>query len=168
MYAPGSSADPAELDRLCRIVARSGKLYATHMRSYSAGLVDAVREQLALARATGCRLQISHLQAAGRANWELQERALDEIEAARSEGIDVEFDIYPYQCGSTVLTQWLPGLERWRAAGIRCLRGCGIVRCGRRFRERWICRARSCGVTLLFPVWRLRRMPGWWVRRLRS
>lgn len=124
MYSPGSSADPAELTRLCRIVARSGKLYATHMRSYSAGLVDAVREQIALARATGCRLQISHLQAAGRANWGLQQRALDEIEAARGEGIDVEFDIYPYQCGSTVLTQWLPGwaLEGGRQALLTRLR----------------------------------------------
>ncbi len=108
MYAPGSSAGPDELVPLCRTVARKGKLYATHMRSYSAGLVDAVREQLDLARAAGCRLQISHLQAAGRANWGLQEQALELIESACKEGIDVEFDIYPYQCGSTVLTQWLP------------------------------------------------------------
>jgi len=108
MYAPGSSAGPSELERLCRIVATKDKLYATHMRSYAEGLVDAVREQIALARAAGCRLQISHLQAAGRTNWDLQRRALDEIESARDAGIDVEFDIYPYQCGSTVLTQWLP------------------------------------------------------------
>ena len=108
MYAPGSSADKREMEPLCRIAAAKGKLYATHMRSYAQGLVEATREQLDLARATGCRLQISHLQAAGRANWDLQRRALDEIEAARAEGIDVEFDIYPYQCGSTVLTQWLP------------------------------------------------------------
>lgn len=118
MYAPGSSAPADELVRLCGIVARRGKLYATHMRSYGSGLVDAVREQLDLARRSGCRLQISHLQAAGRGNWDLQRRALDEIEAARSEGIDVEFDIYPYQCGSTVLTQWLPqwALDGGRAA----------------------------------------------------
>ncbi len=108
MYAPGSSADKQEIDRLCKIVAKSGKLYATHMRSYSTGLLEAVREQLDIARTSGCRLQISHLQAAGRANWGLQQKALDEIEAARAEGVDVEFDIYPYQCGSTVLTQWLP------------------------------------------------------------
>lgn len=108
MYAPGSSAGSDELVRLCRVVARKGKLYATHMRSYSAGLVDAVAEQVDLARAAGCRLQISHLQAAGRDNWGLQQRALERIEAARDTGIDVEFDIYPYQCGSTVLTQWLP------------------------------------------------------------
>lgn len=108
MYAPGGSATRAELVRLCSIVARKGKLYATHMRSYAAGLIDAVREQLDLALASGCRLQISHLQAAGRGNWGLQQRALDEIETVRRSGVDVEFDIYPYQCGSTVLTQWLP------------------------------------------------------------
>ncbi|MDQ6666090.1 MAG: amidohydrolase family protein, partial [Acidobacteriota bacterium] len=108
MYAPGSSAGTDELERLIGVVARKGKLYATHMRSYSSGLVDAVREQLNLARATGCRLQISHLQASGRSNWNRQQPALDEIEAGRQQGLDVEFDIYPYQCGSTVLTQWLP------------------------------------------------------------
>jgi dihydroorotase/N-acyl-D-amino-acid deacylase len=48
------------------------------------------------------------LQAAGRNNWHLQEPALLEIEAARRRGVDIEFDIYPYQCGSTVLTQLLP------------------------------------------------------------
>ena len=108
MYAPGSSAGPEELRHLCRAVARRGSLYATHMRNYSFHLVEAVDEQLDLARATGCRLQISHLQAAGRANWDKQRIALDRIEAAREEGIDVEFDIYPYQAGSTVLTQFLP------------------------------------------------------------
>ena len=108
MYAPGSSAPHAELRDLCRITACREKLYATHMRSYSDQLLEAVREQLELARESGCRLQISHLQAAGRSNWDLQRRALDEIEAARESGVDVEFDIYPYQCGSTVLTQWLP------------------------------------------------------------
>ena len=108
MYAPGSCAAPEELERLCRAVARRGSLYATHMRSYSFGLLEAVDEQLNLARATGCRLQISHLQAVGRMNWDKQRIALEKIEAAQNEGIDVEFDIYPYQAGSTVLTQFLP------------------------------------------------------------
>jgi dihydroorotase/N-acyl-D-amino-acid deacylase len=78
------------------------------MRSYSAGLLEALREQIELAERTGCRLQISHLQAAGRKYWGLQQQALDEIESARARGVDIEFDIYPYQCGSTVLTQLLP------------------------------------------------------------
>jgi dihydroorotase/N-acyl-D-amino-acid deacylase len=108
MYAPGSSAQTPELERLCEVVARRGKFYATHMRNYSNTLLESTREQIALAEKTGCRLQISHLQAAGRNNWPGQQPTLEEIEAAHDRGVDVEFDIYPYQCGSTVLTQFLP------------------------------------------------------------
>jgi dihydroorotase/N-acyl-D-amino-acid deacylase len=108
MYAPGAGAPPEELERLCRVVARRGKIYATHMRDYGFRLIEALDEQLDLARRTGCRLQISHLQAVGPANWPRQAQAVERIEAARAEGIDVAFDCYPYICGSTVLTQLLP------------------------------------------------------------
>ena len=107
-YAPGSSAPFDEIERLCRVAARHGKIYTTHMRTYFSGLLDAVDEQLELARRTGCRLQISHMQAAGAANWTLQAPALEKIEKARSQGIDVAFDCYPYLAGSTVLTLALP------------------------------------------------------------
>jgi dihydroorotase/N-acyl-D-amino-acid deacylase len=124
MYAPGSSAQAPELERLCQVVAKRGKFYATHMRSYSDTLLESTREQIALAEKTNCRLQISHLQAAGRGNWQLQEPTLHEIEAAHARGIDVEFDIYPYQCGSTVLTQCLPQwtLDGGNAALLKRLR----------------------------------------------
>jgi dihydroorotase/N-acyl-D-amino-acid deacylase len=108
MYSPGASAPFEELELLCRVTARHGKMYATHMRDYSLRLPEAVDEQLALARRTGCRLQISHLQAAGRAAWNRQAAALEKIERAREQGVDVAFDCYPYVYGSTVLTQLIP------------------------------------------------------------
>lgn len=108
MYAPGSSAPPQELERLCSVTAKAGKIYTSHIRSYFSELVDAVDEQLDLARRSGGRLQISHLQAVGAANWHLQRVAIDHIEQARADGIDVEFDCYPYVAGSSVLTQVLP------------------------------------------------------------
>ncbi len=108
MYAPGSGASPEELIALCRVVVRRGGVYATHMRSYSAMLVEAVEEQISIAEASGCRLQISHLQAAGEACWPLQQRAIDAIEQASARGIDIAFDAYPWLAGSTVLTQVLP------------------------------------------------------------
>lgn len=114
MYAPGSSAPPEELERLCRVVARHDKIYATHMRNYFSGLLEAIREQIELARRTGCRLQISHLQAVGAANWHLQGPALDLIDKARRQGVDIAFDCYPYVAGSTVLTQALP---QWTLEG---------------------------------------------------
>ena len=108
MYAPGSGASPQELIALCRVVARRGGVYATHMRSYSAGLVEAVEEQISIAEASQCRLQISHLQAAGEDYWPLQRRAIAVIEEAAGRGVDVGFDAYPWLAGSTVLTQVLP------------------------------------------------------------
>jgi N-acyl-D-amino-acid deacylase len=108
MYAPGSSAPFEELDRLCRIVERNGKIYCSHIRDYSFHLGEAVDEQLELARRTGCRLQISHLQCVGKMNWTRQSAVIEKIEAARAEGIDVAFDCYPYVAGSSVLTQLLP------------------------------------------------------------
>lgn len=114
MYSPGASAPFEELVRLCAVVAKHGKVYATHMRDYSDRLDEAVEEQLELARRTGCRLQISHLQAVGQRNWARQRRVLDRIEQAVESGIDVSFDCYPYTRGSTVMTQLLP---QWALEG---------------------------------------------------
>ena len=114
MYSPGASAPFEELERLCRVVARHGKIYTTHMRDYMARLPEAIDEQLELARRTGCRLHISHFQAVGPANWEKQAVALEKLERARAEGVDVAFDCYPYTAGSSVLTQLLP---QWALEG---------------------------------------------------
>jgi dihydroorotase/N-acyl-D-amino-acid deacylase len=108
MYVPGSSAPTEELERLCRIVAKHGKIYASHIRSYATQLIEAVDEQLELARRTGCRLQISHLQAVGSSNWPLLDTALEKVELASAEGLGVAFDCYPYLAGSSVLTMLLP------------------------------------------------------------
>lgn len=114
MYSPGESAPFDELERLCRVVARRGKIYCTHMRDYGFRLLESVDEQIELARRTCCRLQISHFQAVGTANWGRQAPALERIERARSEGLDIAFDCYPYIAGSTVLTQLLP---QWTLGG---------------------------------------------------
>lgn len=108
MYAPGSSAPTSELQRLCNMTAKAGMIYTSHIRNYFSGLVDAVTEQLALARVSGGKLQISHLQAVGAANWHLQPQAIGAMETARAQGVDVEFDCYPYVAGSSVLSQLLP------------------------------------------------------------
>ena len=108
MYAPGSSAPREELVRLCKVVARRGKIYCTHIRDYSTHLLAALEEQIELSEASGCRLQISHLQTVGQGNWRLNALALERIERARKYGVDIMFDCYPYVAGSTVLTQLLP------------------------------------------------------------
>jgi N-acyl-D-aspartate/D-glutamate deacylase len=114
MYPPAMSADLDELVEIGQAVARHDRLLAIHMRNYSDHLLDAVDEALTIARRSGCRLQVSHLAVAGRRNWGAVPRALERIELARRDGVDVGVDIYPYIAGSANLSQLLPG---WAQAG---------------------------------------------------
>ncbi|WP_103501589.1 MULTISPECIES: amidohydrolase family protein [unclassified Streptomyces] len=108
IYPPGMYADTTELTALAEVAAAHGLLHSTHMRSEGAGLADAVDEALTVARDSGVRLQISHLKAAGVANWGTVGDALERIEAARADGLDVAADQYPYSASSTTLTTLLP------------------------------------------------------------
>lgn len=114
MYPPAMSADLEELVDIGRAVARRDRLFAVHMRNYSDHLLEAVDEALEIARRSGCRLQISHLAVAGKRNWGAVPRALERIDRARREGVDVAVDIYPYIAGSANLSQLLP---EWAQAG---------------------------------------------------
>lgn len=114
MYPPAMSADREELVAIGKAVARHDAVFAIHMRNYSDHLLDAVTEALDIARASGCRLQVSHLAVAGRRNWGAVPRSLELIDAARAEGVDVAVDIYPYIAGSANLSQLLPV---WAQAG---------------------------------------------------
>lgn len=114
MYPPAMSADAAELEALGRTAAKYDRLFAAHMRNYNDRLIEAVEEVLAVARATGCRLQVSHLAVAGRRNWGKVPQALELIDRARADGFDVATDIYPYVAGSANLSQLLP---EWAQGG---------------------------------------------------
>lgn len=123
IYAPGLFGSTDELVALTTEAANAGLLYSTHMRGEGAGLLTAVDEALHTARRSGVRLEISHLKAAGRRNWGLVDEALTAIERARSEGVDVAADQYPYTASSTTLTTWLPdwALDGGQAALLRRL-----------------------------------------------
>lgn len=109
VYPPGSYAATEELVALVtEMTAHGGRLHSTHMRNEGVRLLPAVEEALTIARRGGARLQISHLKAAGAASWGSVGAALELIDAARAEGLDVAADQYPYSASSTTLTSQLP------------------------------------------------------------
>ena len=116
VYAPAMFAQAEEIQALATVVARHGGIYATHMRSEGGQLLEAIDEALAVARATGVRLQISHLKTAGRANWHKLDAALTKIRVARDEGLEVASDRYPYTASCTDLDVILP---TWASQGGR-------------------------------------------------
>ncbi|GIP41220.1 dihydroorotase [Paenibacillus sp. J31TS4] len=108
LYAPGSYTSREELAELCEVVARHGGLLATHIRGEGNNLLPSVREVIWIAEKSGVALHVSHLKAAGAINWGSVHDALELIEAARTRGLDVTCDVYPYAAGSTSLTTILP------------------------------------------------------------
>jgi len=76
-YVPGNYAPTEEIVALARVVARRGGLYASHIRNEERELLEAVSEAIHIGRASGCRVEISHLKAAGRPNWRKQRATLD-------------------------------------------------------------------------------------------
>lgn len=120
IYSPVSFADEAELVALGRVAAAHNKVFAWHIKDYIDELLPSVEQALRIARATGCRTQISHLQCVGQRNWDGFDAVIGAIDAARSEGLDVWFDMYPYLAGNSLLAQVLPAwVQDGGDAGLR-------------------------------------------------
>jgi N-acyl-D-amino-acid deacylase len=129
VYPPGAYTATDELVALAAELPSRQALYASHIRNEADALPEAVAEALAIGERSGARVQVSHLKAAGRANHGRVIEAVQLIDAARQRGVDVHCDVYPYEAGSTVLSQVLPPwmheggtaamLERLAAPGVR-------------------------------------------------
>lgn len=111
-YVPGAFASKDELAALCQPLAAARLPYATHMRNEDDRLIESIDESIAVARAAGCPLQISHLKTQGPRNWPKIDAALDRLQSARAAGLDVAFDRYPYVAYQTGLTNLFPAWSR--------------------------------------------------------
>ncbi len=112
--APGCYADAGEIHALARVLRRHGAAYSSHIRDEADHVADAVREAIAVAEATGVHVQIAHLKLSGVDNWGGARRLLDEIAAARTRGLPVDCDAYPYDTATNPLRTLLP---RWVVDG---------------------------------------------------
>ena len=113
-YAPGMFASDSELVRLCSVVAREGGYFAPHHRNYGSRALEAYRECIDIARASGVPLQLTHAHLGYRANRGRAAELLALVDGARSEGNDVSLDTYPYTAAATGLATILP---RWAQEG---------------------------------------------------
>ena len=91
VYPPGCFAGTEELLRLCKVVARHQGIYTTHVRGERETILAAVAEALALGRAAGVPVEVSH----NAPKWGAPEDAsanLALIEQARRDGLDATTD----------------------------------------------------------------------------
>ena len=108
VYAPSAYSETPELVALARAMARRNGLYFSHIRGESSMLLDSIREAIRIGEEGGVGVQISHVKASGRENWDKIDAALRMIEDAKARGVDVLGDVYPYNAGSTKLDNLMP------------------------------------------------------------
>lgn len=118
-YALGNVATSEEVEALCRVAADEGRHVSVHIRSEGPQILEALGEMIAIAHSLAdeglsLRLQIDHMKTAGPRNWHLMDPALEAVSDAHDEGLDIAFDVYPYDVASRHLAGSFPA---WMHAG---------------------------------------------------
>ncbi|MEQ8354298.1 MAG: D-aminoacylase [Kiloniellaceae bacterium] len=103
-YPPSRYAATSEIVTLASDAAAAGRLHTTHMRDEAGGVVAAVAETIAIARASGVKTLISHHKCCGADNFGLSATTLAMVADAR-ETLSIDLDVYPYTASSTILLE---------------------------------------------------------------
>ena len=105
-HAKSVSAD--EIKYLVEILKVKNAFYASHIRGESEELLSSINEAIYIGREFEVPVEISHLKAIGEKYWSDMQKALEMINVANEEGVEINFDIYPYDTTGSVLYILLP------------------------------------------------------------
>jgi dihydroorotase/N-acyl-D-amino-acid deacylase len=104
IYLPSTFFSTDELIALTKYATPYKGGYAAHIRSEGAGLLDAIRETIAIAAGAGTWAEIRHIKSR---SLEQMRQAVALIDSARGAGIDITADQYPYIASGTSLQAML-------------------------------------------------------------
>jgi len=107
IYPPGCFATREEMAEVIKAAGEADALYATHMRDEGDEIEDAIGEAEFIARASGTRLQISHVKLSGERNWHKIDWLEERLHRMTGE-LDLACDRYPYTASATDLGVLLP------------------------------------------------------------
>ena len=111
-YVPGAFTPMAEVVELQKV---AGGVHTSHMRDEAAGVLNSVKETIAIGEQAGVATQVSHHKIIGKANWGKSVETLKLIDEARARGVDATMDQYPYTASSTTIQAAL--LPAWAMEG---------------------------------------------------
>ncbi|OWK43230.1 N-acyl-D-amino-acid deacylase family protein [Fimbriiglobus ruber] len=105
---PGSLATTDDIAELCKVVARHGGIFSSHIRHEGTDVVDAVKEAIAVGEKANIPVDIIHLKIADEKLWGRMNELVALIEAARKRGVNVQANVYPYTRGNNNLASIIP------------------------------------------------------------
>ena len=107
-YPPSAFSKKEELVELAKVLKEYDATLSVHMRNEGPKVFEATDEMISIAEASGVHVQISHLKLLGKPQWGRSEELLQKIEAARSRGLNITCDQYPFTASSTSMTAVIP------------------------------------------------------------
>jgi len=108
MMPPGSLATTDDLVELCKVVAKHGGSFSSHIRNEGTGIFDSVKEAIAVGERAGVPVDIIHIKIADQQYWGRMNEVISLIDAARKRGVSVQANIYPYTRGNNNLASIIP------------------------------------------------------------
>jgi dihydroorotase/N-acyl-D-amino-acid deacylase len=108
VYVPGVFTQPAEVEALAAVAGAMGGMYQSHMRNEAVGVLDSVRETIAVGEKGRMPTQVTHHKIIGTGNWGRSTETLRLVAEARARGVDVTIDQYPYTASATSISVLLP------------------------------------------------------------
>lgn len=100
-YSAANAASTDEVMLLCEALTRTNRIYATHIRTESDGVIGAIEEAIQIGKHAKVPVVISHLKCNGIRNWKRSGELLRLLEA-QNDG-QIGWDAYPYAASSTIL-----------------------------------------------------------------
>ncbi len=100
-YGAANSASTGEVLALAEPLRKAAGIYATHLRTESDGVIEALQEAFHIGRSCGTPVVVSHLKCAGIDNWGRSEDLLKSLESHPDHSVG--WDCYPYAASSTIL-----------------------------------------------------------------
>ena len=91
VYPPGSFAKTQEIIELCKVVAKYGGIYTSHIRGERETIAEAIKEAILIGEKSGVGVEISH-NCPKIGAWGRTKETLGLVEQARKRGLDVTVD----------------------------------------------------------------------------
>jgi len=99
-YIPGRYATTEEIIEVTKVVGEFGGVYASHQRNEFDRVPESTQETIRIAEETGVRANVSHFKVCRKNYWGKMKEAVKVINEARTRGIYVVADMYPYHYAS--------------------------------------------------------------------
>lgn len=102
--------NPGEVVEMAKIAKSYGGYYGVHVGSEGFDIMEELEKMLRVAREAHIPVHVYHLKMRAKANWGRIRQVIDQLEAARREGLDITANQYPY---TAMQHPWRRLFPRW-------------------------------------------------------